>query len=390
MVRRDIICPGIYARFPPKQARKRASRAWVRAQKCSTRRAARGRFTTAMQSPGTSEPEGRSPLTVEPAKPMTPDDARAFGDMIARIYAFARAQHGETLGAAYMTWDMDLRARGFALQPPGAAAPEPLVRWVFTPHMNAAREQVAAAFAFHFAGRVERYFVRQAVSFKGMQLYLDGLEFERVFPEDAAPPVPAAEWDDWGKGNSRDVLRRYETTIYPRVVETVKRAAARSGGGALDVVDLGGGNGALAAALCAEVPAVARVRVVERSRVLVDQARARAAAHEGRMSVERGDLEDARLFDGEEGTRDVAILCGVVAMQVMGRGAGIELVRRTTKLLRPRGLVLVPSHSPALLSRVDYEALGLHVHNASFSYVEPSPRGPTVATVDYYVLEKVV
>ena len=324
-------------------------------------------------------------------KPFTVADEAAMADMASRIYQFCRANPGKGIGVPYVTWDMDLRRRSFDVRATAQAAPERLRRWVYTPHMDARRTQIAAGFRFVFDRGEETYFVGQPISFKGPQLYLDGDEFERVFPEDAAPSVPAVEWDRWGKGLTADILRRYEETIYPRVVETLQKIVARRGNGPISVMDLGGGTGALAALACDAVPQIATLAVVERSLALVEQARKRAAERAGRMTVAQGDLTAPGVLEDAAGTCDVAILCGVVAQQVMGRAAGLGVVRKARKVLRDGGFLLVPSHSPALLSSSDYKAEGFVVHNMSLTTIEPPAPGTgatTLATTDFYILEK--
>lgn len=329
-----------------------------------------------------------STLTLPGPKTLTEADETSLSEMISRIYQFCRSRQDGRVGQPYMTWRMDLRKRGFLVRGTARAGAEKLARWRFTPHMNARKEASAAEFEFEFADRSETYFVAEKVSFKGLQLYLTGNEFERTFPLETFAPVPDAEWDAWGRGVTAEICRHYEEFIYPRVVETLGRIGAMREGRPLCVVDLGGGAGQLAALVCEKLPQVAKVVLVDRSAALVEQARARAAKHPDRLVTRRADITAEGFDGGLDQPPDVVVLCGVVATQVMSHDDGLRLMRAVHDRLPPGGFAVVPSYSPALLAGDEYEALGFEVHNRSLSLIEATPAGSAVKTNDFYVVEK--
>ena len=329
-----------------------------------------------------------SPLTLPGPRPLTPGDETALSEMVGRIYQFCRANRHAPIGQPYMTWDMDLRQRNFAVRASPDASPEKLLGWTYTPHMNARRQAIAAAFEFRFADRSESYFVGQEVSFKGLQLHLTGNEFERTFPPAAFEPVPESEWDVWGRGVTAEIGRRYEEVIYPRIVETLERIAGRLPGRTLCVADLGGGAGQLAALVCERLPQVGTMLLVDRSAALIRQAEPRAARYPGRLVTRVADLTAEGFFEGLEERPDVVILCGVVATQVMDHAQGLRLLQGCHRILPEGGFAIVPSYSPALLASREYEAMGFAVHNKTLNVIEDGPGGSSVKTNDFYIVEK--
>jgi hypothetical protein len=321
-------------------------------------------------------------------KDLTREDEAAYSEMMSRIYQHCLGNAGDPFGTAYMTWDMDFRARAFAVQRSSGATPRRLLRWTFEPHMNARQDPVGARFGFHFEEGDETYFLGEPVSFKGLQAYLSGNEFERVFPP-ASQLIAAAEWDAWGRGTTAAIALHYEEFIYPRVAETVSAIAARAPDRRLCVVDLGGGTGRLAEVVCDGVDRVSRVVVVERSKPLLALAEARALGHPGRLVTRSADLTSTDVVDSLDVTPDIIILCGVVAQQVMEHGQGLRLMRACQRRLPVGGFALVPSYSPALLTSREYESMGFEVHNKTLHVVEETPRGSTLRTNDFYVLETI-
>ena len=308
--------------------------------------------------------------------------------MMTRIYRHCAGHAHAPFGRPYMTWQMDLRSHDFAVRARDDAPPAKLARWTFTPHMNDRRQMVAARFRFELEDRDETFFVGEPIAFKGPQVYLTGNEFERSFPAEGTELVTPDQWDLWGRGLSADICRHYEAHIYPRVVDTLAAVAARAPGRPLSIVDVGGGSGTLAAALCASGVPVEAVLVLDRSAELLRQAVARSEAAGGRIATRCVDVTRDDFLDALPRAPDVVVLCGVVAQQVMDRGQGLQVVRVCYERLGAGGFVLVPSYSPALLTSADYEAIGFHVHNRSLHVVQPAARGTALTTNDFYVLER--
>jgi SAM-dependent methyltransferase len=319
---------------------------------------------------------------------MTAQDEKALCEMVERIYQFCRSNPGRVVGRPFVTWLMDLSKRSFEIRASAGAAPRKLLHWTYTTHVDGRREPIGAHFEFRFANASESYFVAQPVSFKGLHLYVDGNEFERTFPPDVTEPVAADEWDRWGRGLSADICVHYEKVIYPHVIETLRKIAARTPERPLRVVDLGGGSGRLAEMICEQLTAVGEVLVVDRSGALVEQARPRAARHAGRLAVRRGDVTAKGFVDELPSPPDVFILSGVVAQQVMDHDQALALMGECLRVLPPGGFALVPSYSPALLTAREYEAMGFVVHNRTLNVVEDGRDGRTLRTNDFYILEK--
>jgi hypothetical protein len=328
------------------------------------------------------------PLSLAAPRPLTEALTASFSEMLSRIYQFCRANRQPLQGLPDVTWNMDLGERALSVRPSPEGAPEKLHGLTFAHCLDAAKEIVGSRLEFRLARGTETYCVRHRVRFDALQFYLTGREFERTFPRPPPPVLDEAEWDRWGYGLSEEITRRYETIIYPRVLETLEKLCARAPGRRLFVVDLGGGAGQLAERICASVPGVRKVLLLERSAALLEKARARAARHPGRMLAEGADITDgAFLLDTKEAP-DVIIACGVVAAQVMDEPQGLRVMRRCYDLLPARGVALVPSYSPALLSSREYEAMGFTVHNKTLSVIQTTPSGDVLETNDFYILEK--
>jgi hypothetical protein len=314
---------------------------------------------------------------------LTPALESELSEMLSKIYRASRAAAHGVVGAPYMSWICDLRAHAFHVRATPEALPEKLARFVYLAHMDERRQAVGSQFQFDFADRSETHFVRGQVNFTGLQLYISGNDFERIFPSTTAP-VPKAEWDLWGTGLSAEISRRYETVIHPKVVETLTKILELRGGRPMFVADLGGGSGGLASALCEQVAGVRTIVVLEQSATLVEQARRRAREHEGRFLVKRGDLTTDAAFDLLGEAPDVVILSGVVAQQVLERDDGLRVMRACFQRIAAGGFVLVPSYSPALLTSRDYESIGFAVHNKTLQTIEER----ALRTHDFYILEK--
>jgi hypothetical protein len=308
--------------------------------------------------------------------------------MLGKVYQYCRANRHEALGRPDVTWNLSLEERAFTVRSSPEAAPEKLLGLRFTPHVDGTKTVVGSDFVFHLAGGAEAYFVRERVGFTALQNYLDGNEFERTFTPPLPEPIAQGEWDRWGHGLTAEISGRYETVIYPRVVDTLRTICARQPDRRLQVMDLGGGAGQLSELVCRSLPGVESVLLVERSAALLEKARPRAARHAGRLLTERADVtEDAFLHDRKE-TPDVIILCGVVAQQVMDHAQGFRLMRKCHDRLPSGGFALVPSYSPALLGSREYEAMGFDVRNKTLSVIEATPGGRLLQTNDFYILEK--
>jgi hypothetical protein len=327
-------------------------------------------------------------LSLPAPLPLTPEIAGNLSEMLGKIYQYGHANRHERLGRPDVTWEMSLRARGLSVRSAPGAAPEPLFGLAFTPHHDGSGNVVGSRFVFELPGRTEDLFVRERVGFTALQNYLTGDEFERTFPPPLPDPIPPEEWDRWGHGLTEAIGKHYEGVIYPRVVDTLKKLAGRRPDRRLDVMDLGGGAAQLAGLVCASIPEVARVRLLERSGTLVEKARARAAKHPGRLVVRQADVTAAGFSLDPDEAPDVVILCGVVAQQVMTHEEGLALARACHQGLRAGGFALVPSYSPALLSSREHAALGFVVHNKTLSVIETTPRGRALQSNDFYILEK--
>jgi hypothetical protein len=253
---------------------------------------------------------------------------------------------------------------------------------------DSAREIVGSQLQFQLTGGTETHYVRQRVRFDAVQFYLTGREFERTFPRPLPPLLDEAEWDRWGYGLSVEITRRYENVIHPRVIDTLLKLCARAADRPLFVVDLGGGAGELAERVCASVPGVRKVLLLERSGALLEKARERVTRHAGRLFVEHADITSETLLEHLEETPNVILICGVVAQQVMEEEQGLRVMRRCYDRLPSRGVALVPSYSPALLSSREYEAMGFIVHNKTLSVIQSTPSGELLETNDFYILEK--
>jgi len=329
-----------------------------------------------------------SSLSLPAPLPLTPEVAGNLSEMLGKIYQYCRANRHESAGRPDVTWEMDLGERAFTVRAAPEAIPEKLHGLEFTPYVSPTKDVVATHFVFHLAGRAEAYFVRERVGFTALQNYLAGNEFERTFTAPLPDPIAPEEWERWGHGLTAEIGQHYEVVIYPRVVETLAKIGARQPDRPLDVMDLGGGAGQLAELVCEKVPLVRRVRLLERSVALIDQARRRVARHPGRLVPERADVTADGFRALLEEPPDVVILCGVVAQQVMTHEEGLVLMRRCHESLPRGGFALVPSYSPALLSSREYEAMGFAVHNKTLSLIEATSRGRQLQTNDFYVLEK--
>jgi len=254
--------------------------------------------------------------------------------------------------------------------------------------VDGTKNVVGSDFVFHLARGSEAYFVRERVGFTALQNYLDGNEFERTFTAPLPEPIAPGEWDRWGHGLTADIGRHYEAVIYPRIVEVLTKIGARHPDRPIDVMDLGGGAGRLSELVCESVPGVARVRLLDRSAALIEKARPLAARYPGRLLPERADITATTFSIDPEEAPDVAILCGVVAQQVMAHDEGLAVMRKCHESLPRGGFALVPSYSPALLSSREYEAMGFSVHNKTLSVIESTPGGRLLQTNDFYILEK--
>jgi 2-polyprenyl-3-methyl-5-hydroxy-6-metoxy-1,4-benzoquinol methylase len=321
-------------------------------------------------------------LSFEAPLPLGAETEGRLSEMLGKVYQYCVANRSEgTLGRPDVTWELDLRARSFT-------RPEKLDGLAFTPYVDARKEVVGSHFVFRFPQRTETYFVRERVGFTAIQNYLTGNEFERTFTPPLPEPIAADEWDRWGQGVTAEICQRYETVIYPRVIDTLGKIAARRPEHPLEVMDLGGGAGQLSELVCAKAPAVSRVLLVDRSAALVEKARARAARYPGRLTAVCADITDDAVVRGVGGSPDVIILCGVVAQQVMHHAEGVRLVRTCHERLPAGGFALVPSYSAALLSSREYETMGFTVHNKTLSVIEETARGRLLQTNDFYILEK--
>ncbi len=320
--------------------------------------------------------------------PLTPEIAQSLSDMLGKVYQYCRANRHEALGRPDVTWNLSLEERAFTVRSAPDATPERLLGLRFTPHVDGRKDVVGSHFVFQLTGETEAYFVRERVGFTALQNYLDGREFERTFTPPLPEPIAPEEWDRWGHGLTADIGRHYAAVIYPRVVETLTKLCALRPGAPLDVMDLGGGAGQLAELVCERVPGVGRVRLLERSAALVDEARPRAARHPGRLLPQRVDLTADAFSIAPDEAPDVVLLCGVVAQQVMAHEDGLALMRKCHEGLRRGGFAVVPSYSPALISSREYQAMGFRVHNNTLSVIEAGSRGRLLQTNDFYILEK--
>ena len=326
-------------------------------------------------------------LTFPPPSPLTREREEQLSEMLGRIHRACREHPHEPVGAPYMTWLADLRQRGFTLRATPESTPSKLLEFAFTPHMDERHAVVGACFRFDTEACSETWFVRGEIKFTGLQLYLSGNEFERIFPP-LGRPVPRQEWDSWGRGVTAAIEKRYVEVIYPKVIDAVRAIGDADPTHPQVVWDLGGGSGGLSEALCARLSSVARVVLVEQSDALLAGARERASRYSTRFLVERGDVT-SDLGTTLTGTPDIIILCGVVAQQVLDREQGLAVMRMCHAKLRRGGIALIPSYSPALLTSQDYEAMGFRVHNKTLNVIADTGHGRALQTHDFYIVEKV-
>ena len=86
---------------------------------------------------------------------------------------------------------------------------------------------------------------------------------------------------------------------------------------------------------------------------------------------------------------DIAILCGVVAHQVLTKETALDIVKNCHSILRENGIIIAASLSAALINSQEYEEMGYDVLNKTISY--PMDRGPLMpswVTTDFYILQR--
>jgi hypothetical protein len=327
-------------------------------------------------------------LSLPAPNPLTAERESNLSEMLSKIYQYCRGHRHQTLGQPGMTWRMELEERNFTVCPSPGAPAEKLRAFTFTPYVDARKEVVGSHFEFRLPRGAETYFARERIGFRGLQLYISGNEFERTFPEGSFEIVTQDQWDLWGLGLTAPIYEHYERVIYPKVVETLQKMGAMKAERPLCVMDLGGGSGGLSETICRSVPAAGKVVLVDRSAVLIGQAGPRAARFPGRLVTVCADITSEGFLQAFPDSPDVIVLCGVVAQQVMTREEGLRLMRQCHRKLPAGGFALVPSYSPALLTSVDYGAMGFAVHNKTLNVIEDTPRGPELHTNDFYILER--
>ena len=75
---------------------------------------------------------------------------------------------------------------------------------------------------------------------------LTGAEYERIFPRSIFPLPKKGFWNVWEE-QLPDEVKHYATTIDPRIVLTINKICKLNPSQELDIIDLGGGSGRLAA-----------------------------------------------------------------------------------------------------------------------------------------------
>ncbi|WP_042425398.1 class I SAM-dependent methyltransferase [Streptacidiphilus anmyonensis] len=127
-----------------------------------------------------------------------------------------------------------------------------------------------------------------------------------------------------------DALRRQLIPSFDLIYEAAVRAVAATAPANPTVLDLGAGTGLLSAAILRELPE-ATVTLVDRSELMLAQARSRFASQDG-VTVQTGDLTDPL----PEGQFD-AVVSGL-AIHHLSHADKRHLFRRIREALRPGGV----------------------------------------------------
>jgi len=127
-----------------------------------------------------------------------------------------------------------------------------------------------------------------------------------------------------------DALRRQLIPSFDLIYEAAVRTVAATVPAAPRVLDLGAGTGLLSAAILRELPE-AQVVLVDRSDLMLTQARSRFASQDG-VTVQTGDLTDPL----PEGQFD-AVVSGLAIHHLSHTGKR-DLFRRIREALRPGGV----------------------------------------------------
>jgi spermidine synthase len=169
-----------------------------------------------------------------------------------------------------------------------------------------------------------------------------------VHPDGWWPAFKARELDGSTLGGV------YRDLLYPAVAEIVGRRPGH-------VLDLGGGDGELAAALLG-AGAATNVTVVDRNQALLAAARGRLT--EGATVVD-ADLAAKGWPASLEGPFDAIVAVGLFESNVLPTAVARHVLEAARLRLAPGGALVITGTGAALVRRAQLEALALDVTNAT-------------------------
>lgn len=260
------------------------------------------------------------------------------------------SQHTAAGLGTWVTWTTPTGDAGQAFWPPG-------VSWALSPVLNGLLRGLpgdAIAVCAAASGR-------QPLLPRGTWVHPDGW------------------WDAWkhrqtdGAGAGLTLGEVYGRWLHPRVLAVVAQlvdaGVLGADGAPLRVIDVCGGDGELAAALCARHDAV--VTLIERNVAGAEAARGRLGAPH---RVIAADAVDVAAWTSPPA--DLCLLAGAIQGNVMAPADAAVVARHVFAALRPGGIAVVTGWSPCLLDPGDFAALGFEVGNTAVppSDEDPNPR----------------
>lgn len=297
----------------------------------------------------------------------------------------------EIVGDEGHTFVYDLAQRKLSIANNGG---EPkLLNRISTTSFNIEGRCTSLKWEFLFEDRNE-IFTMARMSLGIPENLVTGNELERIFPDTYPCAKPRKGfWDVWERELPNEV-KHYETIIYPQIIDTLQKIYTLNPHQKLDIIDLGGGSGKLADTILKKLPQqVRQVVVIDSSAPLIGLAKKRAKKHSRKLVARCIGVEEIseKLYASPQykQSADVAILCGVVAHQVLNKKAALDIIEKCKSILRENGMIIATSLSAALINSTEYEQMGYHVLNKTFSFtLDRGPRLPSTATNDFYILQK--
>lgn len=210
--------------------------------------------------------------------------------------------------------------------------------------------------------------------------YFNGLEYETSYSRKKANTniFENERWSSWEKKFSvksksyPTASKLYTDLIYPKISFTVDKLTSLQPLDKINILDLGGGSGKLAAKLLDDLAdRIAKINLIDRNEVLVE--RATNLISKGYRQIIPNTIDiTIKEFPPEEFTKsfDIIILCGVVAAQVLTRKESLSIVEKSFGMLRPGGYLIVTSLSTPWLRAKDYKKIApeCEVLNTAFPF----------------------